>query len=75
MWKCSKSDSGIEVNSDGVPIQREKVDSSRKYVAFLVFNAAWGAGFLGNLLKLRCSVSIITEVTQGKYQNVQKCRL
>ena len=33
-WRCA--------NTEG------KVDSSRKYVAFLVFNATWGAGFLGN---------------------------
>jgi hypothetical protein len=48
VWNCSKSGSGMEVNGGGVPIQREKADSSRKYVAFLVFNATWGAGFLGN---------------------------
>jgi len=35
------------------------VDSSRKYVAFLVFDATWGAGFLGNSLKLRFSFGII----------------
>jgi hypothetical protein len=49
----------MDVNGGGVPIQRGKVDSSHKYVAFLVFNATWGAGFLGNSLKLRCSVGII----------------
>ena len=37
---CSKSGSGMEVNGGVVPIHREKVDSSRKYAAFLVFNPA-----------------------------------
>ena len=45
---CSKSVSVMVVNVGGVPIQREKEDSSRKYVAFPVFNATRGAGFLGN---------------------------
>jgi hypothetical protein len=31
----------------------------RHNVAFLVFDATWGAGFLGNLLKLRCKFGII----------------
>ena len=31
------------------------VDSSHKYVAFLVCNATWCLEFLGNSLKLRCS--------------------
>ena len=48
MWNCSKSDSGMEVNGGGVPIQRKKEDSSRKYVAFPVFNTTRGGGFLGN---------------------------
>ena len=42
-----------------MPIQREKVDSSRKYMAFLVFNATWRAEFLAKLLNLGCSVGII----------------
>lgn len=45
---CSKSVSVMVVNVGGAPIQREKEDSSRKYVAFPVFNATRGAGFLGN---------------------------
>ncbi|MGD1041920.1 MAG: transposase [Sedimentisphaerales bacterium] len=45
---CSKSVSVMVVNVGGVPIQREKEDSSLKYVAFPVFNATRGAGFLGN---------------------------
>lgn len=45
---CSKSVSVMVVNVGGVPIQREKEDSSRKYAAFPVFNATRGAGFLGN---------------------------
>ena len=49
----------MEVNGGGVPIQREKVDSSRKYMAFLVVNATRGAGFLRNSLKLQCSFGIM----------------
>jgi len=35
----------MEVNGGGVPIQRAKVDSSRKYVAFLAFDATWVLDF------------------------------
>jgi len=43
----------MEGNGGGVPKQWEKVGSSRKYLAFLVFNATWRAEFVGKLLKLR----------------------
>lgn len=49
----------MEVNGGGLPIQWEKVDSSHKYLAFLVFNATWRGEFAGKLLKLRCSFGII----------------
>jgi hypothetical protein len=42
----------MEVNSSGMPIQMVKVDSSRKYVVYLVFDVKCGTGYLGNLLKL-----------------------
>jgi len=42
-----------------MPIKWGKADSSRKYPAFLVFNAAQAAGYLRNSLKLRRSFAII----------------
>ena len=60
MRNRSKSGSGMVVNGAGVPIRRGKGDSSRKYVAFLVFDATWYAGFLRNSLKLQCGFGIIT---------------
>jgi len=42
-----------------MPKHQEKVASSHKHVAFLVFFAAWYAEFTGNLLKLRWSFGII----------------
>ena len=43
----------MEGNADGLPIQWEEVDSSRKYLAFLGFYTTWRADFAGKLLKLR----------------------
>ena len=36
-----------------------KMDSSHKYVAFLVCNATWRPEFLGNSLKLRCHFGVM----------------
>jgi len=44
---------GMEGNADGLAIQWEAVDSSRKYLALLVFYATWRGEFAGKLLKLR----------------------
>lgn len=49
----------MEVNGGCLPIQWEKVDSSRKYVVSLVFNATWRLRCVGKLLKSRCSYGII----------------
>ena len=52
MLHCSKSCSGTEVNGGDVPIQREKVDSSLKYVAFLVFNATRSGEFCRKVVEI-----------------------
>ena len=47
--------------------------SSGKYVALLVFNATWDAGFLGSSLKLRCSLGIMgLELYRGVSGKVSK---
>ena len=50
---------GMEGNGGSVPTQWEEVDSSRKYVAFLMCNATWPPVFFGNSLKLGCNFGIM----------------
>jgi len=65
-------------NADGLPIQWEEVDSSRKYADFLGFDAMCCAEFAEKLLKSRCNYVIIELqlyiLSQKKSENVQKCR-
>jgi hypothetical protein len=56
---AEKRAEGMEGNGGGLPIQWEKVASSRKCAAFLVFNGTCRAGFLRNSFKLPRSFAII----------------
>jgi hypothetical protein len=62
-----------------MPTLLEAVDSSHKYVAFLVCNAMQCLEFLGDLLKLQCSFGTmglgLNWGVSKKYPRPQKCRL